>query len=47
MKLTPPLTPRLPPVGGAVLAAARRAGWTIDEPFITTLAETLAEKFNS
>ncbi|MBC7478487.1 MAG: hypothetical protein H7317_10390 [Pseudorhodobacter sp.] len=40
-----PLQPRLPPVGGAVLAAARRAGWRVDDGFITTLAASLAEKF--
>jgi len=40
-----PLLPRLPPVGGAVLAAARRAGWRVDDDFITTLAGSLADKF--
>ena len=39
-----PRAPRLPPVGGAVLAAARRAGWRVDDSFINTLATTLAEK---
>lgn len=39
-----PLSPRLPPVGGAVIAAARRAGWRVDARFITTLAASLAEK---
>ncbi len=42
---TQPLAPRLPPVGGAVLAAARRAGWRVDDRFITTLAGSLARKF--
>ena len=41
-----PLAPRLPPVGGAVLAAARRVGWVTDAAFITTLAASLAEKLN-
>lgn len=39
-----PMLPRLPPVGGAVIAAARRAGWTIDESFLATLAATMAAK---
>ena len=42
---TQPRAPRLPPVGGAVLAAARRAGWITDENFIATLANSLAEHF--
>ena len=40
----PPLAPRLPPVGGAVLVAARRAGWQVDDRFIATLAVSLAQK---
>ena len=44
---SPPLPPRLPPVGGAVLAAARRAGWLVDDAFITTLAGSLAEKLST
>lgn len=39
----PPLAPRLPPVGGALLVAARRAGWLVDDRFIATLAASLAE----
>ena len=39
-----PVRPRLPPVGGAVIGAARRAGWPVDDGFITTLAASLAEK---
>ena len=39
-----PQPPRMPPVGGAVLAAARRAGWRVDDAFINTLAASLAEK---
>ena len=38
----PPLPPRLPPVGGALLVAARRAGWRVDDRFIATLAGSLA-----
>ncbi|MEI6096825.1 MAG: BadF/BadG/BcrA/BcrD ATPase family protein [Alphaproteobacteria bacterium] len=40
---SPPTPPRLPPVGGAVIAAARRAGWVVDETFIATLAGSLAD----
>ena len=36
-----PMAPRLPPVGGAVLAAARNAGWTIDTQFIQRLNASL------
>jgi len=39
----PPVAPRLPPVGGAVILAARRAGWRVDEDFITRLAASLAD----
>jgi N-acetylglucosamine kinase-like BadF-type ATPase len=38
----PPSLPRLPPVGGALLAAAQHLGWTIDEGWIETLANSLA-----
>ena len=37
-----PVPPRLPPVGGAILRAARRAGWVIDEAWLDRLAATLA-----
>ena len=39
---TPPLSPRLPPVGGAVLMAARHAGWRVESDFIARLASSLA-----
>ncbi|MEO6298854.1 MAG: BadF/BadG/BcrA/BcrD ATPase family protein [Paracoccaceae bacterium] len=38
---TPPLVPRLPPVGGALLQAARTAGWAVGEDWIDTLASSL------
>ena len=38
----PPLAPALPPVGGALLRAARLAGWAVDANWIGTLAEALA-----
>jgi glucosamine kinase len=44
-----PVPPRLPPVGGAVLLAAKTAGWAVDERFITALQAGLAahaEVFN-
>jgi N-acetylglucosamine kinase-like BadF-type ATPase len=34
----PPVPPRLPPVGGAVLAAAMKLGWPVDAAFIERLA---------
>ena len=37
-----PNPPRLPPVGGAILRAARRAGWVIDEVWLDRLAASLA-----
>lgn len=36
-----PTSPRLPPVGGALLRAAERAGWTIDDAWIDRLAAGL------
>ena len=36
------LPPRLPPVGGAALLAARRLGWTVDEAFVETLRASLS-----
>ncbi len=38
----PPAPPRLPPVGGALLRAARLAGWTADDGWIDRLAGALA-----
>ena len=37
-----PVPPRLPPVGGALLRAAERAGWTVDDAWIDRLAASLA-----
>ena len=36
-----PQPPRLPPVGGALLRAARRAGWTVDDAWIERLNRAL------
>lgn len=36
-----PQPPRLPPVGGGIVQAARLAGWTIDDAWITRLAHAL------
>jgi N-acetylglucosamine kinase-like BadF-type ATPase len=38
---TPPQPPRLPPIGGALLAAATDAGWPIDDAWIDRLATSL------
>lgn len=38
----PPVAPRLPPIGGAVLEAMRRAGWPIDDAAITRLNASLS-----
>jgi len=38
----PPRLPLLPPIGGALLAAAQRLGWRIDEEFVARLASSLA-----
>lgn len=38
---TAPVAPRLPPIGGALLRAAQRAGWPIDEAWIDRLATAL------
>ena len=43
----PPRPPRLPPVGGAVLRAARNAGWTIDDQWIERLNAALSERERS
>lgn len=39
-----PVAARLPPVGGAVLDAARRAGWAVDAAWISKLAGELKQK---
>lgn len=41
---TPPLAPRLPPVGGALLQAARAAGWDVGEDWLDALAQSLADQ---
>ena len=38
----PPQTPLLPPIGGALLAAAQHLGWTTDAGFIERLARSIA-----
>lgn len=38
---TSPSTPRLPPVGGAVLRAARLAGWAVGDAWVDRLGESL------
>ncbi len=42
-RLGPPTTPALPPVGGAILLAAQRSGWTTDAAWRTRLAAALAD----
>lgn len=42
-----PTPPRLPPVGGAVLAAARNVQWPIDAAFIHRLNTTLTTQISS
>jgi len=39
-----PVPPRLPPIGGALLHAAGRAGWPIGEAWLDCLAATLAKE---
>jgi N-acetylglucosamine kinase-like BadF-type ATPase len=39
----PPLPPRLPPIGGALLRAARRAGWAPNAGWIDRLAAAIAD----
>lgn len=46
-RLGPPRPPELPPVGGAILEAARRAGWTTDGAWRARLAASLAERNRS
>ncbi len=38
-----PVPPRLPPIGGGLLSAARLAGWTVDTDWIDRLARTLEQ----
>jgi glucosamine kinase len=38
----PPIPPRLSPVGGALLRAARMSGWTVDDSWINRLSNSLA-----
>jgi N-acetylglucosamine kinase-like BadF-type ATPase len=37
----PPVSPRLPPIGGALLAAARLADWSTDDAWIERLRASL------
>ncbi|MGI3900381.1 MAG: N-acetylglucosamine kinase [Janthinobacterium lividum] len=46
-RLGPARAPELPPVGGAVLEAARRAGWSTDRAWRARLAESLAHGIRS
>ena len=39
----PPIPPRLPPLGGGLLLAARAAGWPIDSAFLSRLATSLRQ----
>ncbi len=41
-RLGPPVAPRLPPVGGAILEAARRSGWATEAGWRDRLAASLA-----
>lgn len=41
---SPPLGPRLPPVGGALLRAADAAGWPTGDAFVERLARSLARR---
>lgn len=38
----PPRLPLLPPIGGALLAAAQHLGWRLDDEFVARLASSLA-----
>lgn len=38
-----PTCPRLSPIGGGLLTAARLAGWPVDDHWISTLAQTLQD----
>jgi len=42
-RLGPAAAPALPPVGGAILIAARRSGWTTDAAWRARLAAALAD----
>jgi glucosamine kinase len=37
----PPIPPRLPPIGGALLAAARLAGWPVDDNWIERIGAAI------
>lgn len=39
-----PIAARLPPIGGAILDAARRAGWAVDTAWISRLGDELKQK---
>lgn len=39
----PPVPPRLPPIGGALLAAAKLAGWPITDAWVERLKSALSE----
>lgn len=39
----PPVSPHLPPIGGALLAAAKLADWTVDSSWIARLGATLQQ----
>jgi glucosamine kinase len=41
----PPIPPLLPPIGGALLRAARLSGWTVDDLWINRLSNSLASAF--
>ncbi len=41
-----PIPPRLPPVGGAILVAARNAGWPVDAGFIQRLNTALISQIS-
>jgi len=40
---TDPLPARLPPIGGALLRAARHAHWTVDAAWLDRLSQSLAQ----
>ena len=46
-RLGAPRVPELPPVGGALLEAARRAGWATDAPWRMRVARSIADAIRS
>ncbi|ASJ73716.1 N-acetylglucosamine kinase [Granulosicoccus antarcticus] len=42
-----PLLPRLPPIGGALLQASHKAGWSIDDAWISQLALSLEARLKT